>query len=191
MCDSRVEAQYQWGATSRPTWTHDSRFPLASVYPSSPTTPQWHCLGEVHHMLGLRQWSLLLTFLFSLHSLLPAELLALSCNATSSRVLDVALESPTVPIRSRKRLVTSFIEQFHLLADDRIGCRVADRCLAAADPYLKVFLDSLYNTHKLHVSVHFTLGKDCSLVDSSWAIPGGISFRSILLSKSAFTVIAT
>ncbi|KAF8511204.1 ARM repeat-containing protein [Gautieria morchelliformis] len=73
----------------------------------------------------------------SLHSLLPDELLALACNATSSRILDVALESSTVPLRSRKRLVTSFIGQFHLLVDDRIGSRVADRCWEAADPYLK------------------------------------------------------
>jgi len=73
----------------------------------------------------------------SLHSLLPDELLALACNATSSRILDVAFESSTVPLRARKRLVTSFIGQFHLLVDDRIGSRVADRCWEAADPYLK------------------------------------------------------
>jgi nucleolar protein 9 len=83
-------------------------------------------------------------------------------------VLDAALESPTVSLRSRKRLVISFIGQFHLLVDDRIGSRVADRCLAAADPYLKVFIDFVYSTHTDFVSIcHFSLGENCSLVNSS------------------------
>lgn len=77
-------------------------------------------------------------FLSSLYSFLPDDLLAIACNATGSHVLDAVLGSPTVSLRSRKRLVTSFIGRFHLLVDDRIGSRVADRCWEAADPYLKV-----------------------------------------------------
>ncbi|KAF8583989.1 ARM repeat-containing protein [Ramaria rubella] len=73
----------------------------------------------------------------SLYHLPQEELLAVACHAISSRVFDVAFESPTVSLQSRKRLVTSFLGQFHLLIDDRIGSRVADRCWDAADPYLK------------------------------------------------------
>ncbi|KAF8529284.1 ARM repeat-containing protein [Hysterangium stoloniferum] len=73
----------------------------------------------------------------SLHSLPAAGLLALACNPTSSRIFDSIFESPTVPIRSRKKIITSFLGQFHLLVDDRIGSRVADRFWDAADPYLK------------------------------------------------------
>ena len=66
------------------------------------------------------------------------DLLALSYNATSSRVLDAMFESPTVPFRAKRRLVVSVIGHYHELVDDRIGSRVADRFWAFADPYLKV-----------------------------------------------------
>ena len=108
-------------------------------------------------------------------------------------MLDVALESSTVPLRSRKRLITSFIGQFHLLADDRIGSRVADRCLKAADPYLKVlnhFFDCS-SPFALIFSSLILLGKDRSLTNSPRTILNGISFRSIFPSESAFAVITT
>lgn len=75
---------------------------------------------------------------FSLASLSLEDVMALAHHPTSSRVLDVVLESPTVPPRARRRLITSFIGHFHTLVDDRIGSRVGDRCWDTADPYLRV-----------------------------------------------------
>ncbi|KLO15785.1 ARM repeat-containing protein [Schizopora paradoxa] len=65
------------------------------------------------------------------------ELINLSRNAISSRVLDELLDSNTVPSRAKRKFLLSLIGQYHELADDRIGSRVADRCWASADPYLK------------------------------------------------------
>jgi nucleolar protein 9 len=70
-------------------------------------------------------------------SLSPEEVIALAHHPASSRVLDVYLESQTVPFKAKRQLVMSIIGHFHILADDRIGSRVADRCWAFADPYLK------------------------------------------------------
>lgn len=67
-----------------------------------------------------------------------SELLALACNPTGSRVIDAVFESSTVNLRLQKKLVNTFIGQIHLLIDDRIGSRVADRLWIAADLYLKV-----------------------------------------------------
>ncbi|BGP34639.1 Nucleolar protein 9 [Rhodotorula toruloides] len=65
------------------------------------------------------------------------SLLAISRSATSSRVLDVLLTSSTVPPRALRTLILSLLGHFHTLADDRIGSRVAERCFASADVYLK------------------------------------------------------
>jgi nucleolar protein 9 len=62
----------------------------------------------------------------------------LSHNATSSRILDATLESPTVSFKAKRHLVMSMIEHYHELVDDRIGSRVGDRFWEFADPYLKV-----------------------------------------------------
>jgi hypothetical protein len=53
-------------------------------------------------------------------------------------VLDALLDSRTVSRKDKRALVMLFIGHFHLLVDDRIGSRVADRCWAFADPYLRV-----------------------------------------------------
>lgn len=66
------------------------------------------------------------------------ELLALAHDKTSSRVLDVVFESPTVTRKSKRALIMAFIGQYHLLVDDKFGSRVGDRCWSNADPYLKV-----------------------------------------------------
>ncbi|KAJ3752248.1 hypothetical protein EV360DRAFT_13609, partial [Lentinula raphanica] len=63
--------------------------------------------------------------------------LHLAQNPTSSRVLDVLLDSPTVPTKAKRSFVLSFIGTYHLLVDDRIGSRVGERCFAFADTYLK------------------------------------------------------
>ncbi|KAF8314735.1 ARM repeat-containing protein, partial [Clavulina sp. PMI_390] len=80
------------------------------------------------------------------------DLLAIACDPSGSRVLDLLLEpnvsqpsdnpSPppsTIPFKARKRLIMRFIESdsFVSLVDDKLGSRIADRCWAVADPYLR------------------------------------------------------
>lgn len=74
----------------------------------------------------------------SIVSLPIQDFLALAHNATSSRVLDVVFESPTVPFKAKRGLVSALIGHYHELVDDRIGSRVCDRIWAFADPYLRV-----------------------------------------------------
>ena len=66
------------------------------------------------------------------------ELLAWAKHKTSSRVLDMVFESPTVTRKSKRALIMAFIGYYHLLVDDKFGSRVGDRCWDNADPYLKV-----------------------------------------------------
>ncbi|KAJ7265839.1 armadillo-type protein [Mycena haematopus] len=73
----------------------------------------------------------------SLNSLSEEDMLAIAHHATSSRVLDSLLDSPTVPHKVKRQFVLSFIGRYHLLVDDRIGSRVGDRCWAFSDTYLK------------------------------------------------------
>ena len=68
------------------------------------------------------------------------DVIKMAHHATSSRVLDAVLESETVPKTAKRNFVMSFLGQYHVLVDDRIGSRVGDRCWAFADPYLKVRL---------------------------------------------------
>ncbi|GAA5824341.1 hypothetical protein JCM3770_001813 [Rhodotorula araucariae] len=71
-------------------------------------------------------------------SALPFDsFLAISRSATSSRILDVLLTSPTTPPRALRTFIMSLLGQLHTIADDRIGSRVAERCFASADVYLK------------------------------------------------------
>ncbi|KAK7696593.1 hypothetical protein QCA50_001251 [Cerrena zonata] len=65
------------------------------------------------------------------------ELLNTAYHATSSRVLDAFLDSPTVLSKTKRKFLLSLIGHYHVLVDDRIGSRVGDRCWAYADPYLK------------------------------------------------------
>lgn len=65
------------------------------------------------------------------------SLLAITRSATSSRILDVLLTSPTTPPRALRSFIMSLLGHFHTIADDRIGSRVAERCFASADVYLK------------------------------------------------------
>ena len=70
---------------------------------------------------------------------LPGPLLIeLASDKTASHVLDVALTSPTVEPRERRRLIQCLIAcGLHTLASDRIGSRVCDTCWDAADTFLK------------------------------------------------------
>jgi nucleolar protein 9 len=58
-------------------------------------------------------------------------------DATASRIFDALLSSPTTPALSRRHFLQSLLSHYHTLADDRIGSRVAERCWAVADVYLK------------------------------------------------------
>ena len=66
------------------------------------------------------------------------ELLAWAQHKTSSHVLDMVFESPTVTRKSKRALIMAFVGHYHLLVDDKFGSRVGDRCWDNADPYLKV-----------------------------------------------------
>ena len=66
------------------------------------------------------------------------DLIAIAHDVTSSRVLDVVLQSATVPFKDKRKFVMQFIGHYHTLVDDRIGSRVGDNCWAFADPYLRV-----------------------------------------------------
>ncbi|KAH7888091.1 armadillo-type protein [Phlebopus sp. FC_14] len=73
----------------------------------------------------------------SIGSLSVEELIVISHHPTSSRVIDVLFESPTVSFKAKRRLVMSLIGHYHTLVDDRIGSRIGDRCWTFADPYLR------------------------------------------------------
>ncbi|GAA6021920.1 hypothetical protein JCM10207_002600 [Rhodosporidiobolus poonsookiae] len=69
---------------------------------------------------------------------LPFDLLLpLTRSATSSRIFDALLTSPTTPPRALRAFILSLIGHFPQLADDRIGSRIAERAFATADPFLK------------------------------------------------------
>lgn len=83
---------------------------------------------------------------------IPMEMLLLyTSHSVASRVVDAALDSPSVRPRDRRRLLMHFLGSYHRLADDRLGSRVADHCWAAADVYLKV---------RVSPSMCFTGGQD-------------------------------
>ncbi|PIL36686.1 hypothetical protein GSI_00375 [Ganoderma sinense ZZ0214-1] len=75
--------------------------------------------------------------LTSLQEMRLENVVQMAHHATSSRVLDAVLESSTVSKPAKRKFVMSFLGQYHVLVDDRIGSRVGDRCWAFADPYLK------------------------------------------------------
>lgn len=76
----------------------------------------------------------------SINSLSTEEVIRIAHNATSSRVLDILFESPTVSFKAKRRFVMSLIGHYHTLVDDQIGSRIGDRCWAFADTYLRVRL---------------------------------------------------
>jgi nucleolar protein 9 len=59
-------------------------------------------------------------------------------NPIASRAIDVLLEHGSIPPRARRKFVQRLVGHYHVLADDRIGSRVVDRCWDSADVYLKV-----------------------------------------------------
>ncbi|EDR04892.1 uncharacterized protein LACBIDRAFT_303745 [Laccaria bicolor S238N-H82] len=73
----------------------------------------------------------------SIHSIPIEDRIKIAHDSSASRVYDVLLDSPTVPLKAKRQFVMGFIGHYHLLVDDRIGSRVGDRCWAFADTYLK------------------------------------------------------
>lgn len=73
----------------------------------------------------------------SILSLPVPQLLLLAQHPISSRIIDVLLESPSVPARARRRLILAFVPHFPALVDDRVGSRVGERLWGKADVYLK------------------------------------------------------
>ncbi|KAK0460084.1 armadillo-type protein [Desarmillaria tabescens] len=73
----------------------------------------------------------------SILSLPITSLVPLAQHPISSRVLDVFLDSPTVPHKAKRRLVLGFLGHFHELVDGRIGSRVGERCWGWSDTYMK------------------------------------------------------
>ncbi|KAK0206001.1 armadillo-type protein [Desarmillaria ectypa] len=73
----------------------------------------------------------------SILSLPVVSVITLAQHPVSSRVLDVFLDSPTVPHKAKRRFVLAFLGHFHELVDDRIGSRVGERCWSWADTYMK------------------------------------------------------
>ncbi|KAK0467762.1 uncharacterized protein EV420DRAFT_1501188 [Desarmillaria tabescens] len=73
----------------------------------------------------------------SILSLPITSLIPLTQHPISSRVLDIFLDSLTVPHKAKHRLILAFLGHFHELVDDRIGSQVGERCWGWSDTYMK------------------------------------------------------
>lgn len=73
-----------------------------------------------------------------MEALSPDDLIAMGKHPIASRVLDALLESPSVPIRAKRKLIMAFIGHFHILADDKLGSRVSENLWRASDVFLRV-----------------------------------------------------
>ncbi|KAG2053480.1 ARM repeat-containing protein [Suillus hirtellus] len=91
----------------------------------------------------------------SIKSLSTEDLISLSQNPISSRVIDVLFDSETVPFKVKRALVMSLIGHYHTLVDDRIGSRVGDRCWAFADPYLREKIARSLITHEQFLAASY------------------------------------
>ena len=80
----------------------------------------------------------------SLNALAINERIRLAQNSYSSRIYDVLIESNSVSPKAKRTTVMEFTGHYHLLVDDRIGSRVADRFWEYADTYFKVFLHASF-----------------------------------------------
>ena len=93
------------------------------------------------------------------------RLLVFTSDPIASRVVDVFLDesNKAIPYKDRRTFLRALIGHYHLLADDRIGSRVADRCWQVADPFLKAqiatsLLPHEYDLQNSHFG-HFFLRK--------------------------------
>lgn len=97
---------------------------------------------------------------------LPIErLLVFTSDPIASRVIDVFLDESnrSVSYKDRRTFLRNLIGHYHVLADDRIGSRVADRCWATADPFLKAQIATSLLSHEYDLQAshfgHFFLRK--------------------------------
>ncbi|KAK0436058.1 armadillo-type protein, partial [Desarmillaria tabescens] len=81
----------------------------------------------------------------SILSLPITSLIPLAQHPISSCVLDIFLNSPTVPHKVKHLLVLAFLGHFHELVDDRIRSRVGERCWGWSDTYMKVYDISMWD----------------------------------------------
>ncbi|CAH7666660.1 armadillo-type protein [Phakopsora pachyrhizi] len=63
--------------------------------------------------------------------------IAISRDPIGSRTLDSLINSTTILPSSRRKLMLRLLGNYHILADDRIGSRIAESLWATADIYLK------------------------------------------------------
>ncbi|CED83347.1 Predicted RNA-binding protein, contains Pumilio domains [Phaffia rhodozyma] len=64
-------------------------------------------------------------------------LLKIAHSPISSRLLDVIVDSPTVPFKSSRKVILAFLGNFYGLVDDRVGSRVGEKLWAHCDGFLK------------------------------------------------------
>lgn len=64
-------------------------------------------------------------------------LLSYAASPIASRLLDKVLTAPAVQAKYRRRLMLSFMGQYEVLAQDRLGSRVADTVWATADGFMR------------------------------------------------------
>lgn len=76
----------------------------------------------------------------SLLALPIPRLITFASDPTASRVIDAFLDedNKAVAYKDRRAFLRNLIGHYQTLSDDRIGSRVAERCWAVADPFLKV-----------------------------------------------------
>ncbi|CAE6446036.1 unnamed protein product, partial [Rhizoctonia solani] len=91
----------------------------------------------------------------SIHAQPTDEILTLSRHPVSSRVLDAFLDSPSVPLRDKRKFLLSLMGSYHVLVDDRIGSRVGDRCWACADPFLREKIARSILPHEMTLSASY------------------------------------
>ncbi|CAE6532593.1 unnamed protein product [Rhizoctonia solani] len=91
----------------------------------------------------------------SIHAQSTDEILSLSRHPVSSRVLDAFLDSPSVPLRDKRKFLLSLMGSYHTLVDDRIGSRVGDRCWACADPFLREKIARSILPHEMTLSASY------------------------------------
>jgi len=109
--------------------------------------------------------------------------MVLAQNPVSSRVLDAFLESPTVALKDRRRLILAFVEHFHILMTDRVGSRVGDRLWEAADPYLQVSPRVLYFIAQFCLLIRSLVGTDWKISFIARGCPPRLTIRQIFCEK--------
>ncbi|KAH7343515.1 armadillo-type protein [Rhizoctonia solani] len=91
----------------------------------------------------------------SIHAQSTDEIINLSRHPVSSRVLDAFLDSPSVPLRDKRKFLLSLMGSYHILVNDRIGSRVGDRCWACADPFLREKIARSILPHEMALSTSY------------------------------------